>query len=69
MEKVRNNEMVRKQQEDRFINTLFDKSLSACVWHEDNVIREMMHGASIDVRGRDENTFDVVITVDYQKEY
>ena len=59
------NDTAREIQENNFVETLCNKSLSATVWHDDHIVCEQMHGCIIDHKKINDQQFQIILTVDY----
>jgi len=59
------NDTARKSQRHEFIESLCDKSLSLMVSHNDNIVESQMHNCMVDEREINNDTFQVILTVEY----
>ena len=59
------NDTARKSQRHEFIESLCDKSLSPMISHNDNIVESQMHNCMVDEREINNDTFQVILTVEY----
>jgi hypothetical protein len=62
------NDIARKSQVDEFIDALYNKALSPLTNHRDAIIQTQMDNCRIDDRIIDNDKFQVILTVDFERD-
>lgn len=62
------NDIARKSQVDDFIDALYNKALFPLVDHKNAIIQTQMENCSIDDRIINNDKFQVILTVDFERD-